>query len=168
MGTGVELIAWAALGTTVASTVIQMEARRDQARANEKIRNEQNATNAQKAAEERRKQIREERVRRAMIEQSSSNSGTGGGSGELGAIGGMSTGLAANLGFNQGLLASAGRISQYSSDAAAAADRGATARDIGNLSSSIFQMAGGAGSLNFGTPTGNIPASSTIRPPTEY
>lgn len=45
------------------------------------------------AAENRRKLLREERIRRARLQQGSQNAGTGGSSGEIGALGAMTTNI---------------------------------------------------------------------------
>lgn len=88
------------------------------AEENRKVQSEQKAQNAAQAANERRKQVREERLRRARVLQASQNTGTTASSGEMGAIGGMSTQLSSNIGTNLGALQSANNISAYSQNAA--------------------------------------------------
>jgi hypothetical protein len=135
---GLELIA-AAL--TVVSTVASMDAQADARSASRRAQGEQNAQNAMKRAQERRQQIREERVRRSRMLQQSSNSGTIGSSGEIGALSSLATQLSSNLGFNQALFESGQRISQNMQTAANEQGKAATWNDIGRLSSSIFSMA---------------------------
>lgn len=53
-------------------------------------------------AESRRQRIREERIRRAMILASSENQGTGGSSGQVGAVGALSTNLQGLIGSSLG------------------------------------------------------------------
>jgi hypothetical protein len=96
----------------------QKEANRNAAEEGRKIQGEQKAINAQKQAEERRKMVREERVRAARLEQVSANTGTTGSSGEAGALSGMGTQLGANIGVNLGLAAAGERISGYAQNAA--------------------------------------------------
>lgn len=123
-----------------------------QATAQRAVRSEQAALNAQQAANERRQQIREERVRRAKILQAAEGTGTEGSSGELGATGGLTTQLGAGIGTNLGQLAGVGRINalqQTSADFGTAAQNAlnnqAKYQNRFNLSMSIFQSAGGFG-----------------------
>ncbi len=120
------LIASATVGA--ASYVEAKSARKEQAAAvaqqaevNKQIQSEQKAANVAAASTERRQQIREARVRRARIMQSSQGTGATGSSAEFGSIGGMSTQLATNIGSNLGAIQTAGRIS----------DLGQTAADFG-------------------------------------
>ncbi len=122
--------------------------------AQEKQQSEAKAQNAQAAANERRRQIREERVRRARILQSSENTGVEGSSGEAGAIGSLETTFATAVGENVGKIASADRTSGYLQDQSnaqfqfnqAQSDMQAGQSQM-NLGTSIFSQAGGLGSL---------------------
>jgi hypothetical protein len=103
------------------------------------------AEKAQQAAIEQRQQIREERVRRARIIQSATNSGTLVSSGVSGATGSLSTQLGANLGANMGSLMRGGEISAFNQKAAdyglAGQMAGFDAQNMGtlfSLSTSIF------------------------------
>jgi hypothetical protein len=143
-----------------------VEARRDANRAyaqsaaeERKVRGEQKALNLQAQAEERRKLVREERVRRARLIQSSENSGGSGSSSEYGALGGMSTQLNSNLGINLGRAAAGERISTYTQNAAdfnfaaqQSVMQAQNADGMLNLSMNIFNSAGGLNA--FGTPKG--------------
>lgn len=120
-------------------------ARKDAAREQTNIRSEQAAQNAQQAQIERRQQAKEERVRRARITQGAVNTGTNQSSGMLGSIGNLATNLSSNLGINQGALASGGRISMFSQNAADASGRAAQNdfnagmwNQFASLGSSIF------------------------------
>jgi hypothetical protein len=118
----------AAIGALVvgAASYVSAEKNRKEAQANYaaqaaeqgKARQEERALNAQAAANERRQQIREERVRRARLLQSAENTGTEGSSGQLGAEGGFATQLGAAIGSNLGRLAGAERITQLGQSAA--------------------------------------------------
>lgn len=127
----------------------QKESRSAQKKALEeqkKARLEEKAANAARAAQERRQQIREERVKRARLIQASVNTGVADSSGALGAQGSLNTQLASNLGFNAGLQANADRAStnlqnaaNYGADAQSAANKAAVWGQMRGLSMSIFQ-----------------------------
>lgn len=111
-----------------------------------KARLEEKAANAARAAQERRQQIREERVKRARLIQASVNTGVADSSGALGAQGSLNTQLASNLGFNAGLQANADRAStylqnaaNYGADAQSAANKAEVWGQMRGLSMSIFQ-----------------------------
>ena len=141
----------AALGAlAVAGTaysIMEQEKAKDRqkeaAKEQRKIRNEQKAQNASQAAQERRKQLREERIRRSKILATSQAAGVTGSSGETGALGGLSTQLATNLGSNLGALNSAADISLFSQNAAnfsSAADQAsANAQMGGQVAGLAFQ-----------------------------
>lgn len=155
---GLELIIAAASAVTGVVSLVQgaearSDARRDAKRAadeEKKIQAETKAQQAQRAAEERRAQIREERVRRARILAGAESSGASGSSGEFGALGALATNLGSNIGSNLGILAAGERTSGY---AQAAADfRGSADNSLSkaqqsdqlfDLSSKAFSAAGG-------------------------
>lgn len=155
------MVALASLGIGAASFIQQQEAageaRSAQERARgeqEKIRGEQKAQNAAMAAQERRAQIREERVRRARISQSATGTGVAGGSGEFGAIGALGTNLATNIGANIGKVAAGERTSGYAQQAAtfmgqaaAAASDAQQSAQLFSLATNIFDRSGGIGSI---------------------
>ena len=141
----------AAIGSLAVGTASYLEgkdARQDARQSQEKVQSEQKAANAASAASERRKQVREERVRRARILQGSSASGTLESSGQLGAIGVLGTNLNDNLGANANSLAASARTSGYLQDTANAQGAAADASGLFNLSTSIFQMSGGFGTIS--------------------
>lgn len=119
---GLEVIgAVIAVVGTVSSVVAQQDAKSNAKKSAEQQRRaqaEQRAVQARQAAEERRKQVREERVRRAKILQSSENTGVSGSSGEVGALGSLSTQLASNIGSNLGAARSGELISGFNQSAA--------------------------------------------------
>lgn len=125
-----------------------------QAAEGRKAQGEQKALNFQSQANERRNQVREERVRRAKILAASENSGTAGSSGEMGAVDSLSTQLNSNLAINMGRAEAGNRISGYMQNAA---DFGTAAQNavmgaqnwdsIFGVSMNIFQGAGGASAL---------------------
>lgn len=144
---GIEVIAYAALATTAASTVAQQRASSKANKAQKQASNEQRASNAQQAAMERRAQIREQRVKRARLLQSSENTGVSGSSGALGAESSLSSQLSSNVGFNVGQIASANRISEASQRASNNLNQANMWGQVGNLSTSIFAASGGFNSL---------------------
>lgn len=155
------IIAAASLAVGVAGGYMQYQQQRkanaraeDAADAQRKAQSEQKAQNAQRAAMEQRQQIREERVRRAQILQQAENTGTTGSSGVLGATSNLSTNLSSNLGQNQALFSSAGRISDFNQQAAdaqtgmlQAQNQGQMWGQVSSFGKSIFSQAGGFGAF---------------------
>lgn len=72
------------------------------AAAQREARDIQSAQQQTAGAESRRQRIREERIRRASIIAGSENQGTGGSSGQVGAVGALSTNLAGMIGSSIG------------------------------------------------------------------
>lgn len=154
MGLEVALMA-ASLAVTVNADQEARSARHHSQKAQRKIQAEQRASNSAEALLERRQQIREERVRRARILQSSENTGTSGSSGEAGAISSLATQFGANLGFNVGKLQTARNISIFSQDAANAQADLFSAQSDAALGQSLFSMGSsiaGAGGFDFSNP----------------
>jgi cell division protein FtsL len=119
------IIAVAALATAGAAAYSGYQSRKDMKEANQnaaaeqrKAQGEQRALKFQEQAQERRNQIREERVRRAKILQASENTGVGDSSGAYGAVDGLSTQLNNNLGINAGRAVAGDRIGGYMQNAA--------------------------------------------------
>lgn len=137
----------AVIGTSYSITEQEKakDRQKDALQEQRKVRNEQKAQNEAQSAQERRKQLREERIRRAKILSLSQSAGVTGSSGESGALGGLSTQLATNLGSNLGALNSAADMSLFSQNAAnfsSAADQSsANAQMGGQVSSLAFQVA---------------------------
>lgn len=130
------------------------EAQDRQRKAQEGIQSEQKAQNAQQAQAERIKQRREMIRKQAMIRQSAYNTGTGGASGEFGALSGLETGLSTAVGENAGALQTAGNISDLAqANANAGFDFTSAQQDMQaagsqmNLGMSIFSMGANAGGV---------------------
>lgn len=121
------------------------EDRRRAANEQRKARNVQEARSAEAAMNERRKQYREERIRRAQIIAASENTGVSGGSGELGSLAGLSTKAGAAIGSNIGGIAAGQAISQYEQTAAdflgSAQDHMNDANTWGQIGSLVIQGA---------------------------
>lgn len=127
-------------------------------RLNMESRSEEQAINTAKAASERRQQLREERVKRGKLMQSSVNSGVNYSSGTMGAGGALSTQLGSNLGFNAGMIDATSRISankqevsniitENANQVRADTTEASMWQGIGGLSGSIFAGTGGFNSL---------------------
>ena len=156
---GLETATLAAIGLAVSAggAVMQASAQSDAKKAQRnaaeeqrKVRAEEKAQLAAKAANERRQQIREERVRRAQVIQSSENTGVSGSSGEMGATANLATQLGANIGYNVGAIASANKATQYAQNSADflgsaqnSMSRANTWGSVGGLGTSIFSSSGG-------------------------
>lgn len=157
---GVETVALAALAVASASTVYSIAEQRKAGKAQQE--GQDIATAQQKSVDlaNRRQQLREERIRRAQIEQAASNQGAGGSSGEAGAISALGSQMGANIAsINQGQLAASG-ISNAMSRAAGATQRAQVAQGVANLSGTIFQASGGFESV-FGGGSGINPPPAT-------
>lgn len=155
------IVAAAALATAGVSAYNGYQARKEQKAAmdqsadqSRKAQAEQRALKFQEQAQERRNQIREERVRRAKILQASENTGVGDSSGAYGAVDSLSTQLNNNLGINAGRAAAGDRIGGYLQNAAdfnlagqQAAISAQNADSLFSLSGSIFSAAGGFGAF---------------------
>lgn len=131
---GLELLVGLAVATTVASVDQQQKARSAQKQA----ASEQKAMNAADAMRERQRQMREERIARARIEQSSINTGVSGSSGEIGALSSLATQLSSNIGANLGKIQAANSISDFEQTAADALNRSRTYDQMGQLAGSIY------------------------------
>lgn len=141
------LVALAVISTAV-SYVGQQKAQSQANDARDKQRqanDQQKAQQTQNAADERRAQIREERVKRARVMQASSNDGSGNSSGLFGSIASLQTQLSSNVGSNLGRIQSANTISDLSQEAAnsmfaSQSTQNTTSQITGtlNLASSIF------------------------------
>ena len=108
MGTGPEIAAWALAASSMtvgAASAVMQKRQAQKAAAKQKEAQEENeaATAAQQSMEQakddqqRRQQIRERRIKQAMIMQSAENTGAGYASGEIGGVGALSTDYFANM-----------------------------------------------------------------------
>ena len=144
---GVETIAIAALAVSSASTVYSIAEQRKAGMAQQE--GQDIATAQQKSVDlaNKRQQLREERIRRAQIEQASANQGVGGSSGEAGAVSALGAQVGANVAsINQGQMAAEG-ISGAMSKAAGATQRAQVAQGVASLSGTVFSGAGGFNSI---------------------
>lgn len=151
------VLAIASAVTAVVGTAASIQAQkraagnaRDAAAKADLAAGEQKAALAQQAADERRQQIREERVKRARVLQASENTGASDSSGEIGALGGLSTNLSTNIGVNAGGVARGARLGQINQgiandNFAMQSNLGAAknAAALTGMAGSIFQGVGG-------------------------
>ena len=140
-------IAIASLIVSMASTAYSISENRQAAKKQQEAQDISTAQQKSVDLANRRKQIREERIRRAQIEQAAANQGAGGSSGEAGAISALGSQMGANIAsINQGQMAAAG-ISNAMSAAAGHGQKAQVAQGVASLSGTIFQGAGGFDSI---------------------
>ncbi len=135
----------------------------DAAAHQREAQNEQRSAIASQQASDRRAQVREERVRRAKIMQGAENSGTAGSSGEIGALGSISTQFFSNIGTSLGGQRVASNISSQQQTAAdmnfnaqIAGQQGARTQQGVQLAGNIFEQLN-KGSTNIPTITPQEP-----------
>lgn len=140
------IVAAASLGFSIYANEQARSDAKDARREQEKAQAEQRAQNASSSAEERRKQVREERIRRARILQASSNTGTAESSGEIGALGSLSTQLSTNIGLSTMAQQRANNISIFNQNAS---DSLFSAQEWQNNARTVSEVAGFASDLSF-------------------
>lgn len=141
MGLEAATIAAISLGTSTVATAYGISQNNKQRKAQEQAQKEQKAANFEAAANEQRQKIREERIRRARIEQAAANTGTTGSSGEAGAIGSLSTQLGVNLGMNLSAVERGSRISDLYQTAADAGGNAQMASQISQWAPTTVRLA---------------------------
>lgn len=123
--------------------VAGVDQNRKAVKAQKKAQSEAYAGQKAEQAREMREQIREQRIRTAQLMQRSEASGTGESSGEMGALGSLSTNLASNIGMNLGRIQTAKNISAFEQQAADYSARANTYQAIGQLGNQIGSLGGG-------------------------
>lgn len=156
-----------AVGAAIAAVVVTAASAYQQSRAAKAAasdRKEASKVNqAEQAAQQnqnRRAQIREERVRRASVLQASQNTGVSQSSGELGATSALGTLIGGNLAGMQRQQNTAGAIGGLQQSAANSDMTAATWGAVGQVSSSVFGFAAGRVGSGTGTPDVNPPVGS--------
>lgn len=132
------MAATGALFVAAVGTAANIDANKRAARRQQRA---QDIQQSQQIAEQRvsqRQQMREERIRRARIINAASQTGVARSSGEVGALGSLSTRLASNIAFGQGQTRSAISIGNQLSEAASAREQGNIAGAIAGFASTIF------------------------------
>lgn len=152
--------AYAAAAVAAVGTVANMQQQKKAGKAQEEAQDISTAQQKSVDLANRRQQLREERIRRAQIEQASSNQGVGGSSGEAGAVSALGSQVGANIAsINQGQKAAEG-ISGAMSRAAGATQRAQVAQGVASLSGTIFSAVGGFNATS-GSGVNPPPASGT-------
>lgn len=136
------------LVSTAVTTGVSMHQSAQAAEKQDELLEQKQALNNAQQREDRRRQVREARIRRAQIEQSSVNSGVGGSSGEGGAVSTISSNLGANLGTIGSNVRAGEEMSAKAQEVSNIANRIQTTQAIGGLASSIFNVAGSNGLFN--------------------
>ena len=148
--------AYASAAIGAASTVYNVQQQKKAGAAQEEAQDISTAQQKSVDLANRRQQIREERIRRAQIEQAAANQGAGGSSGEAGAISAIGSQVGSNIAsISQGQKAAEG-IGNAMSAAAGSTQRAQVAQGVANLSGTIFQASGGFDSI-FGGGSGINP-----------
>lgn len=152
-------VALVALAVTAASTAYSVDQQKKAGKAQQEGQDIASAQQKSVDLANKRQQLREERIRRAQIEQASANQGVGGSSGEAGAVSALGAQVGANVAsINQGQMAAEG-ISGAMSKAAGATQRAQVAQGVASLSGTVFSGAGGFNSI-FSSGTGVNPPPS--------
>jgi hypothetical protein len=159
-------------GTAIYSSEQQAKAAERAGKKDKEARAVASAEQAAQQGENTRAKVREERIRRAQILQSSTNTGATGSSGEIGSIGGLQTSIGANLASAARQGNSANAITGLQQSAAdirsAGAAKAATAQAIGGAVSGGVGLYGQYQAAQppkptdiFSTPGGQSPATVT-------
>lgn len=142
----------------VASAGSQVYSANRQAKAEKKMRNQQQASQYEQQLVERRNLIRERRIKQAQLMQASEAYGTSGSSGEIGALGSMATQFNSGQSFldSQQQIAKniAGIQNRLNKDLFKATVVGSTAKAVGSVAGSgILGKTGDGGTGTVQTPT---------------
>lgn len=135
-------------GTAVVGTVLATKARKQAIESQRVQRNVE-------VARERRRQVREARIKRGALVNTAATTGTAGSSGELGGIGSIESQLFSNASFLDTSIAAGDSI-------AASSSRAATFGGIANFGISLFNLAGGASAI--AGAVNPAPTASVARP----
>lgn len=134
------IVAAAALAVAAGSAYTQAQEAKSAASDRKKAGKIQQAENQASSNESRRQQIREERVRRASILQSSQNTGVSASSGQLGSISALGSQVGGNVSNISRQETSAGAITNLNQSAANADFRGNQAAQIGSFAGTVFSL----------------------------
>lgn len=159
------IVAGAALAVAAGSAYSQAQAAKESASERKKAGRVTQAENAASSAENRRQQIREERVRRATILQSSENTGVTASSGQLGAMSALGAQVGNNISNINRQESSANTITNLNQSAANADYRGSQAAQIGSFAGTVF---GTAASYRLSSTGGTTPATTGKTNPTVF
>lgn len=135
------IIAAAAVAVAAGSAYAANEQSKDAASQRKKAGKVSQAEQEAKANEGRRQQIREERVRRASIMQSSENTGVAASSGQLGSISALGSQVGGNISSINRQSETAAAITGYNQSAANLDYRAGQTQQIGNFAGTVFGFA---------------------------
>ena len=134
------IIAAGALAVAAGSAYQAQKQSKEAASERKKASNISRAEGESQSAENRRQQIREERVRRATIMQSSENTGVTASSGELGSLSVLGSQVGGNIANISRQDFSAGAITNLNQSAANADYKANQAAQIGQFAGTVFGM----------------------------
>ena len=135
MGTEVAI---AGLIISAAGTAVTVVNQQKQADIQEEQQAQQGASQDVASIEQRRRQIREQKVRQSQIEQSAINTGTSGSSGAGGASGALATNVMTNVSVGSGMSRTANNMSSLGQQSANLAGNSAMWQGVGQVGSSLF------------------------------
>lgn len=138
-------------GAAIAALVVSLYSANEQRKASNEAAKDQKEANKVKTATQRaadiaamRQKAREERVRRARIQQAAENTGVGGSSGEVGALSAIQTNLASANAFQAGTAAAAGSVTRRLNSAAGHEQDAAKWGQIQGIANTVFGATGGS------------------------
>lgn len=135
------IIAAAAVAVAAGSAYAANEQASDAASSRKKAQKVSQAEQEARASESRRQQIREERVKRATILQSSENTGVTSSSGQLGSISALGSQVGGNISSLSRQTDSAAAIGQYNQSAVDSDYRAGQIQQVGNFAGTVFGVA---------------------------
>lgn len=127
------------LATAVVGTAVSYDQNKRSMAAQEESQEISSAQQKSEAIRARRQSARQARVRRAQIEQAAANTGTGGSSGELGAVSAIASQQAGVASYFAGSEVAASAISAQNQRAADSAFRSQLAGQVANLAYGVAQ-----------------------------
>lgn len=135
MGTGVAI---AGLIISAAGTAVSVVNQRKQANIQEEQQAQQGASQDVASIEQRRRQIREQKVRQSQIEQAAVNTGTSGSSGAGGAAGALATNVMTNISLGSGSARTSNNMTNLSQQSSNISSNSALWQGLGNVGGSLF------------------------------
>lgn len=139
---GLSAAAVASLAATVITTGVTLHQQSRQADKQGELEDQKQAMADAQARDDRRRQTREARIRRAQVQQSAINTGVEGSSGELGAVGALSSSLGENFGTIGSNMKAGGQMSAKVKSISDIGRNIQTTQAVGGLTSSIFANMG--------------------------
>lgn len=153
------IVAVAAVAVAAGSAYMSAQAAKDAAKDRKQAGKVSQAETTIQRNENRRQQIREERVRRAQVLQGSQNTGVSESSGELGATSALGTLIGSNVATQARQANSSNAISSWNQSAANSDLASQQWAGIGNVAGSVFGVASSM-SMTSKSPTAVKPTTS--------